>query len=59
MNEAENVGGGMKTGAELLVSGLKKAGIELVLGIPGGTVIPLYDALYEGGKGLRFVLTRH
>lgn len=49
----------MKTGAELLVSGLKKAGIELVLGIPGGTVIPLYDALYEEGAGLKFVLTRH
>ena len=49
----------VKTGANLLVEGLKEAGIELVLGIPGGTVIPLYDALYEEGAGLKFVLTRH
>lgn len=49
----------VKTGANFLVEGLKEAGIELVLGIPGGTVIPLYDALYEEGAGLKFVLTRH
>jgi acetolactate synthase-1/2/3 large subunit len=48
-----------KTGANLLVEGLKEAGIELALGIPGGTVVPLYDALYEEGAGLKFVLTRH
>lgn len=49
---------GPKTGADLLVEGLKRAGIELALGIPGGAVIPLYDALGQGG-GPRFVLTRH
>ncbi|MBR6021557.1 MAG: biosynthetic-type acetolactate synthase large subunit [Kiritimatiellae bacterium] len=47
-----------KTGANLLVDGLKRAGIELALGIPGGAAIPLYDALGRE-DGVRFVLTRH
>ena len=44
-------------GAEILVEELKKQGVEVLFGIPGGSVIPLFDALY--GSDLRFILVRH
>lgn len=46
------------TGAQILVEGLKKHGVEVVFGIPGGVVIPLYDALYDEQK-IRNVLVGH
>ena len=49
----------VKTGAEWLIDGLERAGVEVLFGLPGGTAIPLYDALYERKGRLRFVLTRH
>lgn len=45
------------TGSEIAVRALEEAGTEVVFGIPGGTVIPLYDALY--GSEIRHVLARH
>lgn len=44
-------------GADIIVKALEDAGTEVVFGIPGGTVIPLYDALY--GSSLRHFLARH
>ena len=46
------------TGAHAIVRTLEDLGTELVFGIPGGAVLPLYDALFESTK-LRHVLTRH
>ncbi|MDY5840173.1 MAG: acetolactate synthase large subunit [Corynebacterium camporealensis] len=46
------------TGAEAIVRTLEDLGTDLVFGIPGGAVLPLYDALHESDK-LRHVLTRH
>ncbi len=45
------------SGASLLIELLKRQGIEVVAGIPGGANLPLYDAL--GQSGLRHVLVRH
>jgi len=45
------------TGAELIVKLLERQGVATVAGIPGGTVLPLYDALYA--SQIRHVLTRH
>lgn len=45
------------TGADMIVKSLEKLGVEVLFGIPGGTVIPLYDALY--GSQIKHVLTRH
>ncbi|MFS8543725.1 MAG: biosynthetic-type acetolactate synthase large subunit [Limnochordales bacterium] len=45
------------TGAQALVECLKAEGVEYIFGIPGGAVLPLYDALYD--SGLRTVLCRH
>ena len=45
------------TGAEAVVQHLIDRGTEVVFGMPGGVVLPLYDALYDAP--LRHVLVRH
>lgn len=44
------------TGAAALVQCLKDQGVNTVFGIPGGSVLPIYDAL--AGSGIRHVLVR-
>ena len=44
-------------GAEVLIAGLKKEGVEVIFGYPGGVVLPLCDYLYD--SGLKFILVRH
>ena len=46
------------TGAQLLVTLLESHGVRLVAGIPGGTVLPIYDALARSTR-IRHVLVRH
>jgi acetolactate synthase-1/2/3 large subunit len=46
------------TGAQLIVHLLERQGITTVSGIPGGTVLPLYDALSQSTQ-IRHVLARH
>ena len=46
------------TGAQRLVATLQRVGVEHIFGLPGGAVLPLYDALY-GAEGLRHILVRH
>ncbi|MEH0667681.1 acetolactate synthase 2 catalytic subunit [Vibrio scophthalmi] len=45
------------TGAELVVAALKQQGIQTVFGYPGGAIMPIYDALYDGG--VEHILCRH
>src|SRR5436305_2807731 len=45
------------TGAQIVCEALKREGVEVVFGIPGGANLPLNDAL--GLSGIRIVLTRH
>lgn len=45
-------------GAEAIVRSLENLGTDLVFGLPGGAVLPLYEALYSSTK-LRHVLVRH
>ncbi|MDR1650030.1 MAG: biosynthetic-type acetolactate synthase large subunit [Synergistaceae bacterium] len=45
------------TGAQMMVKSLEDEGVKTVFGLPGGTVIPLYDALYD--SSLEHVLVRH
>ena len=44
-------------GAEILIECLKREGVEVMFGYPGGSVLPIFDKLYDAG--LRFILTRH
>ena len=46
-----------KTGAQILVDTLIDEGTEVLYGIPGGVVIPIFDVLYDAG--LRVMLMRH
>ncbi|MFC1508013.1 acetolactate synthase 2 catalytic subunit [Pseudomonadota bacterium] len=45
------------TGAELVVTALQQQGISTVFGYPGGAIMPIYDALYDGG--VEHILCRH
>ncbi|CVK19270.1 Acetolactate synthase large subunit [Sporomusa sphaeroides DSM 2875] len=45
------------TGAQAIVKCLVREGVDTVFGYPGGTILPLYDALY--GSPVRHVLTVH
>jgi len=47
----------MMTGAQILIECLKREGVEVIFGYPGGSVLPLFDKLYDAK--LRFILTRH
>jgi len=44
-------------GSELLLKCLEEQQVELVFGIPGGVVIPLYDVLNK--SNIKHILTRH
>jgi acetolactate synthase-1/2/3 large subunit len=45
------------TGAEILIKSLEAQGVEVVFGIPGGTIMPAYDPLLE--SSIRHILCRH
>ena len=47
----------MKTGAKLLVESLQREGVDTLFGYPGGSVLPIYDELYD--SPLRHILVRH
>ncbi len=46
------------SGADIVVRLLERQGVTTVAGIPGGAVLPLYDALARAGT-IRHVLARH
>jgi len=46
------------TGAESVVRSLEELDVEVIFGIPGGAVLPVYDPLFDSQK-LRHVLVRH
>src|SRR4030042_4605222 len=46
------------TGAKILIESLRREGVKVMFGYPGGQVLPIFDALYDV-KDIRFILTRH
>jgi acetolactate synthase-1/2/3 large subunit len=46
-----------KSGSRILIDALLKQEVDLVFGYPGGAVLPLYDALYDGE--MKHILARH
>jgi acetolactate synthase-1/2/3 large subunit len=46
------------TGAQAVVRALELEGVEYIFGMPGGTILPIYDALFSSEK-LKHVLIRH
>ncbi len=47
------------TGAEIVIEILKEQGVDTVFGYPGGTILNIYDALYQHQDEIRHVLTSH
>jgi acetolactate synthase-1/2/3 large subunit len=46
------------TGAQSVVRSLEELDVDVIFGIPGGAVLPVYDPLFDSKK-LRHVLVRH
>lgn len=46
------------SGAEIIISLLERQGIDTIAGIPGGSNLPLYNALFKSTK-IRHILVRH
>ncbi len=45
------------TGAQSLIKSLEQAGVEVLFGLPGGAILPVYDPLIE--SSMRHILVRH
>jgi acetolactate synthase-1/2/3 large subunit len=45
------------TGAQALIKSLEMEGVEVIFGLPGGAILPVYDPLID--SSIRHVLVRH
>jgi acetolactate synthase I/II/III large subunit len=45
------------TGAQALIKSLEKEGVEVVFGLPGGAILPVYDPILD--SPIRHILVRH
>ncbi|OBH83021.1 acetolactate synthase large subunit [Mycobacterium sp. E2989] len=54
----KRVGPEQLTGAQSVIRSLEELDVEVIFGIPGGAVLPVYDPLFDSKK-LRHVLVRH
>lgn len=50
---------GKLTGAEIVVECLKEQGVDTVFGYPGGSILNIYDALYQHQDEITHILTSH
>ncbi|NLC63527.1 MAG: hypothetical protein GX759_05615, partial [Thermoanaerobacterales bacterium] len=46
------------TGAELLLETCERMGVDTIFGFPGGSALPIYDAIYKNTK-IRHIRTVH
>ena len=46
-----------KTGAEIFIECLERENVEIMFGIPGGQILPIFDKIY--GSKIKFILPRH
>ena len=47
------------TGAEIVVECLKEQDVDTVFGYPGGTILNVYDALYQHSEEIQHILSSH
>ena len=47
------------TGARILMECLMEQGVDTVFGYPGGTILNVYDALYDYSDKIKHILTSH
>lgn len=48
-----------KLGSDIFCEALAEQGVDIMFGIPGGVVLPLYDKLNKYGHHIRHILPRH
>ncbi|MBN1384614.1 MAG: biosynthetic-type acetolactate synthase large subunit [Elusimicrobia bacterium] len=48
-----------KTGAKIFIDCLLKENVDIIFGIPGGVMLPIFDEIYDARDKIRFVLARH
>ncbi|NUP90859.1 MAG: biosynthetic-type acetolactate synthase large subunit [Candidatus Sumerlaeia bacterium] len=46
-----------KTGADVIIEALRRENVEIVFGLPGGAVMPVFDSILD--SGIKLVLVRH
>ncbi len=46
-------------GSYILMESLKAEGVDTIFGYPGGSIIPVFDALYDYTKVFNYLLMRH
>ncbi len=51
--------GWMLKGSQILLESLINQGVDTIFGYPGGSIMPVYDALYDYTDRLRHILVRH
>ena len=49
----------MLKGSQILLESLINQGVDTIFGYPGGSIMPVYDALYDYTDRLRHILVRH
>lgn len=49
----------MMTGAQALMECMLAEGVDTIFGYPGGSIIPVYDAMYDYRDKIHHVLVRH
>ena len=59
MKKSENQTTLTITGAEAVVKSLLEEGVKDIFGYPGGSIMPVYDALYAYHDQLHHILVRH
>jgi len=46
-------------GSQMVIESLKKEGVKVAFGYPGGAIMNVYDEIYKQGDEFRHILTRH
>jgi len=49
----------LKTGAQMVVDIMVEEGVEMLWGLTGGAVLPIFDAFYQNSDRIRLIDTRH
>jgi len=57
MNASTHMAPELRSGSKVLIRALECNGVKQIFGYPGGTIMPVYDALV--GSGLKHYLCRH
>jgi len=57
MNPSTDMAPVLRSGSQILIEALERNGVKQIFGYPGGTIMPVYDALV--GSDLKHYLCRH